>query len=409
MRFWLLILLVPFVLSACSKDDEDVVPPSPLPVIKSDTQVKKLWSQSVGDGVDELYLSLKPAVTERWVFAASSTGDVVKIDRETGKKVWTQETGRYITGGVAAAYGVVAFGTGDGDIVLLKDEDGTLVWEKKVGGQIMSAPAIAADRILVQSVDGRLHGLSREDGSVAWLYDTSIPILTLRGESSPVVVGEIALAGFANGKLAALDTNSGFVGWERTIGESTGRSELERLNDLDGRFWVSGKTVYAVTYQGNIAAIDIPSGRLLWQRKRSSYSGVSEFLSQLYVVDDDSNLSALDSVNGADVWSQPGLRGRGLSAPTAYDRYVVVGDFEGYLHWLSYTDGSFKARVKVSSRPSIDPNAKLGQVPRKRTSDDGLRAEPVVYQDIVYIQGNGGAVAAYQVIEPETEKETEQE
>lgn len=405
MRFWLLILLVPFVLSACSNDDDDVIPPSPLPVFKSDVQVKKLWSQNIGDGVDELYLNLKPAVTERWVFAASSDGELAKIDRESGETVWSLDTGRYITGGVAAAYGVVAFGTGEGEIVLLKEEDGTLVWEKKIGGQIMSAPAIAADRILVQSVDGRLHGLSREDGSVAWLYDTSIPILTLRGESSPVVVGEITLAGFANGKLAALDTNSGFIGWERNIGESEGRSELERLIDLDGRFWVSGKTVYAVTYQGNVAAIDIPSGRLLWQRKMSSYSGVSEFLSQLYVVDDDSNLSALDSVNGADVWNQPGLKGRGLSAPTAYDRYVVVGDFDGYLHWLSYTDGSFKARVKVSSRPTIDPNAKLGQVPRARTADNGVRAEPVVYQDIVYVQGNGGAVAAYQIMQKETEQE----
>ncbi|NPU94639.1 MAG: outer membrane protein assembly factor BamB [Gammaproteobacteria bacterium] len=398
MRYWLLILLIPFALAACSNDDDEVIPPSPLPVFKSDVQVKKLWTQNVGDGVDDVYLNLKPAVTERWVFAAAISGELVKIDRATGDVVWEVETERTITGGVSAAYGVVAFGTGDGEVVVLNEEDGAILWSKKLDGQIMAAPAIAADHILVQTLSGRLHGLKREDGAVAWLYDTSIPILTLRGESSPVVVGEVTLAGFANGKLAALDTNTGFVGWERSIGQSEGRSELERLIDLDGRFWVSGKTVYAVTYQGNASAIDIPSGRLLWTRKMSSYSGVSEFLSQLYVVDDDGKLAALDAVSGTDLWLQEGLRGRRLSAPTAYDRYVVVGDFAGYLHWLSYQDGSFKARVKVSSRPTRNPNAKLGQAEPKRT-EDGLRAEPVVYQDIVYVQGNGGAVAAYQVIE----------
>lgn len=398
MRYWLLILLIPFALAACSNDDDEVIPPSPLPVFKSDVQVKKLWTQNVGDGVDDVYLNLKPAVTERWVFAAAISGELVKIDRATGDVVWEVETERTITGGVSAAYGVVAFGTGDGEVVVVNEEDGAILWSKKLDGQIMAAPAIAADHILVQTLSGRLHGLKREDGAVAWLYDTSIPILTLRGESSPVVVGEVTLAGFANGKLAALDTNTGFVGWERSIGQSEGRSELERLIDLDGRFWVSGKTVYAVTYQGNASAIDIPSGRLLWTRKMSSYSGVSEFLSQLYVVDDDGKLAALDAVSGTDLWLQEGLRGRRLSAPTAYDRYVVVGDFAGYLHWLSYQDGSFKARVKVSSRPTRNPNAKLGQAEPKRT-EDGLRAEPVVYQDIVYVQGNGGAVAAYQVIE----------
>ncbi|HVK98363.1 MAG TPA: outer membrane protein assembly factor BamB, partial [Dongiaceae bacterium] len=395
------LLLVPFVLAACSNDDDEVVPPSPLPIFKSQIQVKKLWTVNVGDGVDEVYLNLKPAVTERWVFAASTDGTVVKVDREEGDVEWELETERHITGGVSAGYGLVAFGTGDGEVVVLNEEDGSTLWSKKLDGQIMAAPAIASDRVLVQTLNGRLHGLKREDGAVAWLYDTSIPILTLRGESSPVALGDITLAGFANGKLAALDTNSGFVGWERTIGQSEGRSELERLIDLDGRFWVSGKTVYAVTYQGNAAAIDIPSGRLLWQRKMSSYSGVSEFLSQLYVVDDDGKIAALDSVSGSDLWAQEGLRGRRLSAPTAYDRYVVVGDFAGYLHWLSYTDGSFQARVKVSTRPLQTPNAKLGQAPRKTSGEDGLRAEPVVYQDIVYVQGNGGAVAAYQVINKE--------
>lgn len=401
MRYWLLVLLVPFLLAGCSNDDDSVIAPSPLPTFKSTAKVKKLWAVSVGWGVDDAYLSLKPAVTERWVFAAAHIGEVIKIDRATGDKVWTIDTGRNITGAVGVGYGLIAVGTDNGEVLVFSEEDGQAVWEKSLGGQIMAAPAIGADRIVVQSIDGRLHGLNRDDGAVAWIFDTSIPILTLRGESSPVVIGAATLAGFANGKLAALDTSTGFVAWERVIGESRGRSELERLIDLDGRFWVSGKTVYAATYQGSVAALDIPSGRLLWQRKLSSFTGVSEFLSQLYVVDDESVIHVMESLSGSDLWQQDGLRGRHLSAPTAYDRYVVVGDFQGYLHWLSYKDGSFVARVKVGVQHRALPGAKVGTVVRKPDLDEGLRAEPVVYQDIVYVQANGGEVAAYQVIEKE--------
>ncbi|MEZ5510329.1 MAG: outer membrane protein assembly factor BamB [Gammaproteobacteria bacterium] len=401
MRYWFLVLLIPFLLAGCSNDDDNVIEPSPLPSFKSTATVKKLWATQVGQGVDGAFLSLRPAVTERWVFAASASGRLVKLDRETGSKAWSLDVERAISGGVGAGYGLVAIGTANGEVLVYSEEDGSLLWEKAVGGQIMSAPAMGPDRIVVQSIDGRLHGLNREDGSVAWIFDTSIPILTLRGESSPVVIGGATLAGFANGKLAALDTRTGFVAWERVIGEARGRSELERLIDLDGRFWVSDKTVYAATYQGSVAAIDIPSGRLLWQRKLSSFSGVSEFLSQLYVVDDESVIHVMESPSGGDLWQQEALRGRGLSAPTAYDRYLVVGDFEGYLHWLSYRDGSFVARVKVGVQRRPAPGSKLGAVVRKPNLDEGLRAEPVVYQDIVYVQANGGELAAYQVIEKE--------
>lgn len=401
MRYWLLILLVPLWLAGCSSNDDSVVPPSPLPQFKSTVQIKKLWATTVGHGVENAYLSLKPAVTERWVFAAAYDGRVAKIDRETGKKVWTVDLERPLSGGVGAGYGLVAVGSANGEVLVLDENDGALKWEKAVGGQIMAVPAIGADRIVVQSIDGRLHGLKREDGSVAWIYDTSIPILTLRGESSPVVIGGVTLAGFANGKLAALDTSTGYVAWERAVGEPKGRSELERLVDLDGRFQVSDKVVYAATYQGNVAAIDIPTGRLLWQRKLSSFAGVSEFLSQLYVVDQDSQLLAMESGSGTDLWTQDALRGRRLSAPVAYDRYVVVGDFDGYLHWLSYKDGSMAARVKAGAPRRAKPGAKLGTVVAKPSYDEGLRAEPVVYQDVVYVQTNSGEVAAYQVADSE--------
>lgn len=398
MRYRILFLLLPLLLTACSSD-ESVIPPSPVPQFKAELDIEKLWTARIGDGVGEAYLSLQPAITERWVFAASIEGEVYKLDRSTGKREWHVELDRKITGGVGAGYGMVAVGSANGEIIVLSEEDGSILWEKALGGQIMSVPAFGSERLVVQTIDGRLHGLGQKDGKTVWLFDTSIPILTLRGESSPVVMGGATLAGFANGKLVAMDTATGFVAWERLIGEPQGRSELERLIDLDGRFWVSGKIVYAVTYQGGLAAIDVPSGRVLWTKPMSSYTGVSEFLSQLYVVDEDSVLFAKDAVSGTDIWQQEHLKGRGLGAPTAYDRYVLVGDFEGFLYWLSYRDGRFLARAKVGVKRYQYANAKAQSLRRVTDPADGLRAEPVVYDDTVYVQGNSGELAAYKVVE----------
>ncbi|MAR90748.1 MAG: outer membrane protein assembly factor BamB [Pseudomonadales bacterium] len=397
LKRWFLILL-PLLLVGCSSD-ESVVQPSPLPQFKPQIQVQKLWTATIGNGVGELYLNLEPAVTERWVYAASASGLLYKLDRETGERQWQKNLPLRITGGVAAGYGMVAVGSANGELVVLDAEDGSELWRKSLGGQILSAPALGGNRVVVQTIDGRLRGLQREDGATVWLFDTSIPVLTLRGEASPVVKGPVTLAGFANGKLVALDTDSGYVAWERLIGEPSGRSELERLIDLDGRFWVSDKVVYAVTFQGALAAIDVPTGRLLWSKPLSSYSGVSEFLSRLYVVDEDSVLYAKDAVSGTDIWQQDKLKGRGLSAPTAYDRYVLVGDYEGFLYWLSYRDGAFLARAKVGVKRFQLANPKAQSLRRLTHPAEGIRVEPVVYDDTVYVQGNSGELAAYRVIE----------
>ena len=396
MRNWFLLVVLGVLLSGCSNND-DAVPASPVPRFNAELAIEKVWSSRIGRGVGKSYLSLKPAVTERWLYAVSAEGILLKLDRATGKPEWKVDLDRDISGGVSAGFGVIALGSSNGDILLLDDSNGKLLWEKPLGGQILAVPALSEKRVIVQTMDGRLHGLSRKDGKSIWLYDTVIPILTLRGESSPVVNNNITLAGFANGKLVALDTKNGYVGWERPVGESQGRSDLERLTDLDGRFWVSGKLVYAVTYQGNLAAIDLRTGREIWRRTLSSYAGVSEFLDQVYVVDADSVLYAMNADNGADLWMQNQLQGRRLSAPTAYDRYVVVGDYEGYVYWLDRSDGAFQVRIHVGSRMYEQSPGKAQSLRSVKDPAVGVRVEPVVYDDVVYIQDNSGELAAYKV------------
>lgn len=372
----LLIILAAVIVVGCS--DEEVLPPSPLPKFKPQIQIKELWDYKIKDGIEDNFILLRPAVTENHVYVSSYEGEVAKLDRKDGDEIWEIDTELKITGGVDAGYGVIAFGTAEGEAVALSDKDGAQLWLTKLTGQILAVPAIGPGVVVFQTYDGRLHALNRETGVVEWVYDTSVPALTLRGESSPMQIGNIVLAGFANGKLVALDVKTGFVGWERTIAEPQGRSELERLNDLDGRFWIDGTVVYAVNFQGALMSLDVRNGQPRWSKEMSSYTGVAEFLDKVYVVDEDSHIFALDAVNGSEVWQQSQLRGRRLSAATAYDRYVVAGDFEGYLHWMSYGDGSFLGRVKVDK--------------------DGLWAPPIVKDDIVYAQGNSGEIAAYQVV-----------
>ncbi len=383
-------LILPVVLSffliACS-DDDDILPPSPLPDFDPSIQLEELWDYEIDDGIEDNFLLLRPAITENHVYVASYDGEVAKLDRREGDEIWEVDTDQQITGAVDAGYGVVAYGTAEGEAVALSDDDGKQLWLTRLTGQVLAVPAIGPALIVFQTYDGRLHALDRETGKVEWVYDTTVPPLSLRGESSPVQIGNVVLAGFANGKLVALDTKTGFVGWERTVSEPQGRSELERLNDLDGRFWISRTVVYAVNFQGSLVALDIRTGQPLWSRDMSSYAGVSEFLDQVYVVDEDSNIYGLDAVNGAQVWHQELLKGRRLTAPTAYDRYVVVGDFEGYLHWLSYRDGSFLARVKVDG--------------------DGLWAPPIVKDNVVYVQGNSGEIAAYQIVNDDDDEESD--
>ncbi len=390
------ILLLAF-LQACSSN-ETSIEPSPLPQFKSQINIQRLWERRVGEGVEDQYLSLKPVVNAGGFYAASAAGLVIKLDPETGKSIWHRSLEREISGGLALGNGLVGLGSSNGELILLEQETGNTRWEKSLSGQIMSVPVITDSRVLVQTLDGRLHCLDLENGATIWLFDTNIPALTLRGESSPVVYGQAALAGFANGKLVALDVDSGAVAWENAVGEPSGRSELERLTDLDGTFTVVGKTVYAVSFQGNLMAIDLPSGRILWTRELSSYLGVVSSLGQLYTIDEDSVVASLDTLTGSDVWQQDKLKGRRLGVPAVYDRYVLVTDFEGFMYWLSYRDGSFLARVKVGHKTYELANKKAQSLRNVTDPSDGIRAQPVVFNDVVYVQSNNGDLVAYRVV-----------
>lgn len=383
MKYWFRLSLAGLALlvSACS--DDDVLPPNPLPDYEETVSIRKLWSDSVSDGAEDYFLTFSPAVTDAAVYSVARDGTVLKLDRKEGDEIWEVETELSISGGVAAGFGRVVFGTSNGETVALSEEDGKQLWRVSVAGQVLSAPGISPDRVVVQTIDGRLHGLNAETGEQVWLYDTSIPILTSRGEASPMILGNIVLAGFANGKMVALQASDGLVGWEKAVAEPQGRSELERLVDIDGRFDVEDTSVFAATLQGKVASFDIPSGRIAWSKPFSSHAGLSVSAGSLFAVTDDSDIVAMDVVDGSEHWRQDKLKRRAVTAPVAYGNFVVAGDFEGYLHWMDRETGQFVARVRVDS--------------------DGLRAAPVVVDGVVYVQANDGSLAAYEVESADSE------
>src|SRR6185295_12262211 len=179
---------------------------------------------------------------------------------------------------------------------------------------------------------GRIYGLDATTGAQRWLYQRNTPALSLRNYSGAVIERGAVFAGFPGGRLVALVAATGNVGWDSVVALPRGTTELERVADVMGPPIVDADRICAVAYQGRAACFDTQSGTTIWARDLSSAVGMSADHRSAYVTDDKNAVSALDKSNGASLWRQDKLFGRGLSAPLAFGRFVLVGDFEGYVH-----------------------------------------------------------------------------
>ncbi|MNM92703.1 Outer membrane protein assembly factor BamB precursor [compost metagenome] len=297
------------------------------------------------------------------------------MNRETGKVLWEQELDKPVSGGVGAGYGLVLVGTLKGQVIALDSATGEVKWQAPVGSEVLSAPANNGDVVVVQTQDDHVFGLDAATGERRWSYESTPAVLTLRGTSAPVVTNRLAVAGLSSGKVVALDIQRGIPVWEQRVAMAKGRSELERMVDIDGALLLSGGTLYVVTYQGQLAALDLQSGRPLWQRDASSYVGVAAGFGNVYVSQASGTVEGIDERSTSALWSNDALARRQLSTPVAFSSNVAVGDLEGYLHLLSQVDGRFVGRERVDS--------------------DGLRARPLVVGDWLYAYGNSGKLVAY--------------
>jgi len=316
---------------------------------------------------------LSPAAMGERVYAAGRDGDVVAIELANGKVAWRAKTKTTLSGGPGVGGTLVVVGSADGEVIALDTATGTRRWSAQVGGEVLAAPAVSSDIVIVRTVAGRLVALSAEDGAERWHEDQQIPRLTLRGTGAPVISGTVAFCGFDNGRVIAVDTARGEVFWEQLVSPARGRTELERLVDIDSAVKVLGADVFVAGFQGRVAMLASDTGQIWWSREISSHRGLAIDEDRVVVSGAMGEVVALRRRTGVDLWRQDGLRMRRLSAPAIVGNRVAIADFEGYVHWLDGDTGAFVARSKTGGRTS---NA------------------PVVVGDVVIFQDDDGRVTA---------------
>jgi outer membrane protein assembly factor BamB len=380
-----LLFLALLTLGGCSmfSSDDDINSREPAELEKIETQVKikKLWSTGVGAGQGETFNRLTPVIADDVLYVAGHKGRVTALTLEKGRKVWSTDLDRPISGGVGFGAAHVLVGSSNGKVILLDAADGEIKWESDVRGEVLAAPQTNGEVVIVQTYDGKLRALDFLDGSEQWVYDSNLPVLTLRGTSTPIIFERMVIAAFANGRVYAFDLSTGAVRWEARVAIAQGRSEIERIVDIDGSMTIVGTNVYAVSYQGRLVAIELQSGRKLWQQEASSYAGLGQGFGNIYVSDESGSVIAFHRSGQGIRWEQSALEYRQLSTPTAVRGFVAVGDFEGYVHFLSQTDGEFVGRIKVDG--------------------NGVRANMLIHENILFVLGNGGKMMALDVRQKE--------
>ena len=365
------------VTTGCGRDNDSGEPPAELVSFSERLEVRRVWSTRVGRSTERLRLGLSPSTDGDRVFAASHGGDVAAFDLQSGRRSWSSQTNLPLSAGPAYGAGIVALGTTDGELIALEAQSGAELWRRAVGAEVLAPPAIGGEVVALRTVDGRLRGYSSLDGRELWTVVQSVPALTLRGNTAPYVSGTSVVTGFDNGRLGAYELATGDVLWEFPVAAPSGRTELERLVDISAGLQVAGNDVFAVGYHGRAIGVALENGVVLWQQELSSYAGLGVDLNSVYVTDEFSELVALERDSGTPIWRQNALRLRDVTAPSAHGNVIVVGDFEGFLHWIDPRDGSFLARERAAS--------------------NRITAAPLVVGQTMIVQSEGGTVAAYAV------------
>lgn len=369
-----------------SDDEEELV----LPEIVNQFETDVVWQESLGDGVEHYFSRLTPAVYNDRVFVANREGEVEALSLVNGDTIWQtdvrenttfwpweSDVSAKLSGGILQAYGKIFIGSEHGYLTALDRETGEIVWRKTVPGEVLSKPAAGDGLIFVNLGSGKLLALHPDTGEERWSHEQEVPALTLRGQSSPTVANGGVLVGLETGKLSVFISESGYSAWSSEIATAKGSSEFERLVDVDTQPLISGPYAYAIAYNGNLAAVDIRSGNVVWKREYSSYREMSMDGQTIYVVDSDGVVYALDKSSGIERWSQPALRGWYLTGPAVAGNYLALGDQEGYLHWLNKESGELVSREDFDS--------------------SGFFVEPVVADDKLILYTRDGEVSAVKI------------
>jgi len=350
-------------------------PPAPLTEYDIEVELDVIWKQSIGIGKDNQYLKLNIAISSDNLFVADREGLVQARSTSNGDLLWEIETDYSFSAGPGVGTNSIILGTSNAEIIAFNRSSGEQLWKSIVSSEVLAVPVINQGIVIIRTIDGRIIALNEADGLQLWSFEKNVPILTIRGTSKPLIIDNQIIAGYANGKLLSLDLKTGKNNWETTLAIPSGRSEVERLVDLDSDPVESEGVLYIASYNGGTTAVEVSNGNPLWRNQDlSAYTGLNLDRRYLFLSDSKSDIWQLEKRNGGRLWKQEALHYRLLTSPVAYDDYVVVGDYEGYLHWLSRNDGRLLNRIKVASA-AID-------------------SKPVVVNNTVYIYAKDGTLAA---------------
>ncbi len=338
-------------LAGCSKDKADK--PAELVPMVNRISVKPAWRVKERGEKPILRLGLGAAVDGKRVFAASYKGTVAAYDLATGRELWQRAVKAPLSGGPAAADGLVVIGSSKGDVIALSEQDGVQRWRVRINAEILSPAAIGDGVVAVRAVDGKLHALSARDGAENWQLDQQVPRLTLRGTSRPIIAGDLAICGFDNGRVVAALLGNGTTAWDTAVGQPHGSTELQRLIDVDSQVVADGDDLFAVAYQGRVAHLSRENGEIKWARDLSSFRGLTIDANAVYVSTAEGDLVRLDRRTGTEQWRVKTLERRQLSEPVVHSGLVAVADYAGYVHWFDAATGDPMGRYLIGKKQRV--------------------------------------------------------
>jgi outer membrane protein assembly factor BamB len=387
-KAWRLLGLIAMTSSLAScgifGDEDEELEPKELVKIQETVKIKRVWSAKLGGESEFLRVALRPIGDGNRIYAASHDGVVSAFDPKSGKRIWRTKLDTILSAGPGVGEGRVVVVAKDGFAIMLDADTGTIEWRVDVDGESLARPIVSGEYVVLQTIDNRMRALSIYDGRQVWILEQSTPTLTMRGSADPVLVGTTVIGGFDNGRLVATNLLSGDVVWESMLSPPKGRSDLDRLSDVDGSIAVVGQDVYATGYQGRLAAVASESGQVLWSREISSYEGASADWNSVYTVQEDGEIIALSRRDGTESWRNSDLLRREPTLPVAFNTTVAVGDLEGYVHFFSNLNGTAVARVKQGGA--------------------AITSAPVVVANRLYVQSDSGNIAAYEVVESRSKR-----
>lgn len=360
------------MLAACASEPPPV-PPAELKATSAEVQPLRLWSTKVGEAGRGRF---DPLVTDAQVVTANREGRVTSLSRDNGMQGWRTDLDVRLSSGVGGDDSRVYVSDIDGVVHALDAQTGEPLWQTVASSEILVPVAAGFGVAIVRSTDGRVVALEPEEGSERWSVSNTPPALTLNGYSRPRLLDGGVLIGLDDGRLLALDLNNGKLIWEAVISVPSGRSEVERLVDIDADIVLDDEGIYLANYQGKAVRVEPGRGQIVWSVPLSAGAGIALREDSLIVIDDKDTVHRLDKQSGQILWSNDSMPGRRLSPPAftpAGD--IVVGDVEGYVHVMDFASGQLIGRIRLTDQP--------------------IKARPISTDDVVVVQATDGLVAAY--------------